>query len=133
MRAHPSCTATAVESDADRAERIGRNAARLGVPALEVVTGHAPASLARLRRPDAIFVGGGVTAGELLETCLDRLGPGGRLVAHAVTLESEQILVAARARHGGELTRLRVETAAPLGSFTGWKPARAVTQWTYLG
>ena len=47
--------------------------------------------------------------------CWDALRPGGRLVANAVTLESEQLLVAARARHGGELVRLEVSHAEPLG------------------
>ena len=33
--------------------------------------------------------------------------------------------------HGGELTRIAVEVAAPLGSYTGWEPARTVTQWAF--
>jgi precorrin-6B C5,15-methyltransferase / cobalt-precorrin-6B C5,C15-methyltransferase len=65
----------------------------------------------------------------VLETCLGALGPGGRLVVHGVTLETEQLLAAAYREHGGELTRLAVESAGPIGSFTGWTPARTVTQW----
>ncbi|MFD3685615.1 precorrin-6y C5,15-methyltransferase (decarboxylating) subunit CbiE [Nocardiopsis sp. NPDC058631] len=129
MRAHPSCTATAVEADTGRAGRIGRNADRLGVPGLRVVTGRAPEALAGLDAPDAVFVGGGATRPGVLDTCLDALGPGGRLVAHGVTLETEQLLADAYRRHGGELTRIAVETTAPIGTFTGWTPARTVTQW----
>jgi len=129
MRAHPTCTATAVEADPERAERIGRNAARLGVPGLAVVHGRAPDALAGLRAPDAVFVGGGATREGVVETCLAALGPGGRLVVHGVTLETERVLGDLYAEHGGELTRIAVETAAPIGSFTGWTPARAVTQW----
>lgn len=129
MRAHPTCRATAVEIDAARALRISRNAAYLGVPDLVVVQGRAPAALADLAAPDAIFIGGGATRPGVLDACLAALGPGGRLVVHGVTLETEQLLAAAFQSHGGELTRTSVETAAPVGTFTGWTPARAVTQW----
>jgi precorrin-6Y C5,15-methyltransferase (decarboxylating) len=132
MRAHPSCTASAVEADPERAARIGRNAARFGVPGLEVVPGAAPEALDGLPGPDAIFVGGGATRDGVVDACLAALRPGGRLVAHAVTLETEQLLVSLYRRHGGELTRIAVETAAPIGRFTGWTPARAVTQWALI-
>ncbi|GAA1774545.1 bifunctional cobalt-precorrin-7 (C(5))-methyltransferase/cobalt-precorrin-6B (C(15))-methyltransferase [Nocardioides hankookensis] len=131
LRAHPTCEALAVEQDQERADRVGRNAARLGVPHLQVVRGRAPDALADLAAPDAVFVGGGATAPGLLDLCRDRLRPGGRLVVHGVTLETEALLAAAYAEHGGELTRLAVEQAAPIGSFTGWSPARTVTQWTW--
>ncbi len=127
-RTHPSCRAVAVERDPERAERIDRNALTLGVPDLRVVTGRAPEALAGLDAPDAVFVGGGATVDGVLDACWAALRPGGRLVVHGVTLETEQLLVAWRGRVGGELVRLLVETAAPLGSFTSWTPARAVTQ-----
>ena len=132
MRAHPSCTASAVEASAERAARIGRNAARLGVPGLQVVTGRAPAALAGLPAPDAIFVGGGASDPGVLDTCLAALPPGSRLVAHGVTLDTERIFADCYSAHGGELTRIAVETAAPLGSLTGWTPSRTVTQWTLI-
>jgi precorrin-6Y C5,15-methyltransferase (decarboxylating) len=50
-------------------------------------------------------------------------------VVHGVTLETEHLLADAHRRHGGELTRIAVETTAPIGGFTGWTPARTVTQW----
>jgi len=131
LRAHPSCTATAVEADPERAARIGRNAAGLGVPDLVVVTGRAPEALAGLPAPDAVFVGGGATRPGVVETCLTALRPGGRMVVHGVTLETEQLLAQLHAEHGGELTRIAVETTAPVGTFTGWTPSRTVTQWTH--
>ncbi len=127
-RAHPRNRAVAVERDQVRADRIRRNAERLGVPELRVVTGPAPEALTGLPAPDAVFVGGGLAS---LDVCREALRDGGRLVAHAVTLESEQVLAAAYREHGGELVRLAVEHAAPLGGFTGWTPARTVTQWSY--
>lgn len=129
MRAHPSCTATAVEADPERAARIRRNAARLGVPGLVVVQGFAPDALSGVCAPDAVFVGGGATRAGVIDACLAALRPGGRLVVHGVTLETEHLLGRLYGAHGGELTRIGVETAAPIGSFTGWTPARAVTQW----
>jgi precorrin-6Y C5,15-methyltransferase (decarboxylating) len=132
MRAHPTCRAVAVERDPHRAARIARNAARLGVPGLRVVTAEAPSALTGLERPHAVFVGGGAGVPDLLDTCWTALSPGGRLVAHAVTLQTEAVLVRMHERHGGELTRISVERAAPLGSMTGWTPARAVVQWAVV-
>ncbi|SCK05069.1 bifunctional cobalt-precorrin-7 (C(5))-methyltransferase/cobalt-precorrin-6B (C(15))-methyltransferase [Streptomyces sp. WMMB 322] len=129
MRTHPSCRAVAVERDPVRAERIVRNADRLGVPGLRVVTGAAPENLARLPTPDAVFIGGGLTAPGLLEACWDGLRAGGRLVANTVTLESEALLVQWHKQHGGDLVRLSVAHAAPVGGFTGWRQAMPVTQW----
>ena len=132
MRAHPSCRTTAVEANPERAARIARNASALGVPDLVVVNGRAPDALDGLATPDAIFIGGGATRSGVLDACLAALRPGGRLVVHGVTLETEALLASAFQRYGGELTRISVETTAPVGTFTGWTPARAVTQWAYV-
>jgi precorrin-6B C5,15-methyltransferase / cobalt-precorrin-6B C5,C15-methyltransferase len=131
MRAHPSCRAIAVEADAQRAERIIGNARSLGVPALHVICGAAPDALGELATPDAVFIGGGASRAGVLPRCLEALRGGGRIVVHGVTVETEAVLAAAYAEHGGELTRIHVEHAAPVGSFTGWTPARAVTQWAF--
>ncbi|MEU8702845.1 precorrin-6y C5,15-methyltransferase (decarboxylating) subunit CbiE [Streptomyces sp. NPDC048680] len=130
MRAHPSCRAISVERDAVRAERITRNAEHLGVPGLRVVTGRAPAVLAGLPAPDAVFIGGGLTVPGLLDACWEALPAGGRLVANTVTLESEALLTEQYRRHGGELVRLAVAHAVPVGGFTGWRQAMPVTQWS---
>uniref|UniRef100_UPI000E30B00A precorrin-6Y C5,15-methyltransferase (decarboxylating) subunit CbiT n=1 Tax=Blastococcus litoris TaxID=2171622 RepID=UPI000E30B00A len=130
MRVHPASRAVAVESSPERAARIGRNASRLGVPHLQVVTGRAPDALAGLPAPDAVFIGGGVTADGLVDACWDALPSGGRLVANAVTVESEAVLAAWFARVGGDLVRIGVQHAEPVGRFTGWKPAMPVTIWS---
>ncbi|MFE4057344.1 precorrin-6y C5,15-methyltransferase (decarboxylating) subunit CbiE [Streptomyces sp. NPDC059096] len=129
LRTHPSCRAVSVERDPARAERIGRNARALGVPGLRVTVGAAPAALAGLPVPDAVFIGGGLTAPGLLDACWDALPVGGRLVANTVTLESEAVLADRYRRFGGELVRLAVAHAAPVGGFTGWRQAMPVTQW----
>jgi len=128
-RISPRCRAVAVEREPERAQRITRNAARLGVPDLVVVTGSAPAALTGLEAPDAVFVGGGGTEATL-RACWAALRPGGRLVAHAVTVETEQVLLAARRTWGGDLTRIAVETLEPIGGYSGWTAARAVVQWS---
>ena len=129
LRAHPSTIAFAIEANEERAERIARNARSLGVPGLEVVHGEAPEALASLPRPDAIFIGGGASRPGVLDAALAALDPGGRLVVHAVTHQTEALLIDRYSRLGGELTRHQVETAGPIGTFTGWTPARAITQW----
>ncbi|PQP23563.1 precorrin-6y C5,15-methyltransferase (decarboxylating) subunit CbiE [Rhodococcus opacus] len=128
-RVDPRCRTVAIERDGVRADRIARNAARLGVPSVTVVRGSAPEALAGLATPDAIFVGGGTVSG-VLETCWEVLRPSGRLVVHAVTFETEATLVRWWKTYGGELTRLTVEQAAPLGGFSGWQALRPVVQWS---
>ncbi|MEM6742625.1 MAG: precorrin-6y C5,15-methyltransferase (decarboxylating) subunit CbiE [Pseudomonadota bacterium] len=123
----PDAQAVAVEARADRAARIRRNAEALGVDRLRIVEGEAPAALADLPPPDAVFVGGGLSR-RLLDA-LEALAPAPRLVAHAVTLESEALLSEAQARLGGELMRIELAEAAPLGPKRGWRAAYPVVQW----
>jgi precorrin-6Y C5,15-methyltransferase (decarboxylating) len=129
LRSDPGCRAIAIEHDLDRVKRIRRNAEALGVPDLEVLHAEAPDALTSLPRPDAVFVGGGATR-ETLERSWSALRPGGRLVVHAVTQETEMIMVDCWKRHGGELVRLSVEHLEPIGRYHGWRPARAVVQWS---
>ncbi|WP_350600558.1 precorrin-6y C5,15-methyltransferase (decarboxylating) subunit CbiE [Pseudomonas sp. 65/3-MNA-CIBAN-0223] len=127
MRAHPSCRALAVEADAGRQLLIEHNRDALGVPGLQLIRGSAPQALDGLERPDAIFIGGGVTREGVLDTCWAALKPGGRLVANAVTLQSETTLMAWREQHGGELTRIHIAQAQPLGDFDTWRQALPIT------
>jgi precorrin-6B C5,15-methyltransferase / cobalt-precorrin-6B C5,C15-methyltransferase len=123
--------AVALEPRPDRCDRIARNATLLGVPSLRLLRTEAPAGLPTDAAPDAVFVGGGVSKAGLLDACWDRLVPGGRLVANAVTAEGEAALLAFHARHGGEMVRLSVSRLAPTGGFHSWHPAMPVTQ--YVG
>lgn len=127
MRAHPSCRALAIEADEGRQALIEHNRDALGVPGLQLVRGKAPHALAGLEPPDAIFIGGGVTREGVLDTCWAQLKPGGRLVANAVTLQSEMTLMAWREQHGGELTRIHIAQAQPLGDFDTWRQALPIT------
>ena len=128
-RQHPRNRVYAVERDPVRAERVRRNARALGVPGLSVHEGSSAALLSELPAPDAVFIGGGATA-SVVEMAWRALSPGGRLVVHGVTVETEQVLLASRLAHGGSLSRISVDDLEPIGSFTGWKPARAVVQWS---
>ena len=128
LRQHPRNRAVAVERKAERIALMAGNAAALGAPHLRILEGTAPESLEGLEAPDAVFVGGGLSTPGLIETAWAALGPGGRLVANAVTLEGEQALVAFRADHGGDLVRIAVSRAQAVGPFTGWRPLMPVTQ-----
>jgi len=127
MRAHPACRTLAIEADEGRQGFIEYNRDALGVPGLQLVRGKAPQALAELERPDAIFIGGGVTREGVLPLCWERLRPGGRLVANAVTLQSELALAHFREQHGGDLTRIHVAQAQPLGAFDTWRQALPIT------
>jgi precorrin-6B C5,15-methyltransferase / cobalt-precorrin-6B C5,C15-methyltransferase len=126
MRCHPACRAIAIEADPQRSRFIAENRRRLGVPGLRIVEERAPAALAALETPDAVFVGGGLTD-EVMERCWTALRLGGRLVANAVTLQSEALLTQWRHRTDGELTWISVAHAEPLGRFDGWRTAMPVT------
>jgi precorrin-6B C5,15-methyltransferase / cobalt-precorrin-6B C5,C15-methyltransferase len=132
MLADPSLRAIAIEVRADRAARIARNAAALGVPGLEVVHGQVPAALEELAPPDAIFIGGGASAPGVLDHAVGALRSGGRLVVNAVTLETEALLISRHAALGGDLARIAIARAEPVGGKTGWRPAMPVTQWTWV-
>jgi precorrin-6Y C5,15-methyltransferase (decarboxylating) len=129
LLADAGCRAIAIDHNLDRCKRIRGNADALGVPGLDVLHAKVPDALASLPQPDAIFVGGGATS-ETLEQSWSALRPGGRLVVHAVTLETETIMIECWKRHGGELVRLSVEHLEPIGRYHGWRPARAVVQWS---
>jgi precorrin-6B C5,15-methyltransferase / cobalt-precorrin-6B C5,C15-methyltransferase len=129
MLADPTNQAVAIEVRPDRAERIARNALGFGVPGLSVVTGEAPHAFASLPKPDAIFIGGGASAPGLIERAYDALGPAGRLIVNAVTLETQAACVDWRARWGGDLTQIAIAHAEPVGRFSGWRAAMPIVQW----
>ncbi|SMH41165.1 precorrin-6y C5,15-methyltransferase (decarboxylating) subunit CbiE [Maritimibacter sp. HL-12] len=131
MRAARDARAIGIEPRADRRAFAAANAATLGTPGLTLVEGSAPDALAGLPDPDAVFLGGGITA-ETFETVWNALKPQGRLVANSVTLESEAVLLDLHARHGGELARISVSRAEPVGPRMGWRPMMAVTQWSLV-
>ena len=131
MLSDPSLRAIAIERRADRAARIIRNAAACGVPGLQVMTAAVPGALAELPNPDAIFVGGGASEPVVLDASVRALRSGGRLVINAVTLETETLLLGRHAVLGGELLRLAISRAEPLGKKSGWRAAMPVTQWIW--
>jgi precorrin-6Y C5,15-methyltransferase (decarboxylating) len=131
MRGAPEARAIGIEPQKKRRAMAEENAVKLGAPKLQLVEGSAPGALTGLPAPDAVFIGGGVSLATI-EACMAALKPHGRLVTHAVTLESEAVLLEAFNAHGGELQRIATETAEPVGPFHGWKPSMTVTQWAWV-
>jgi len=131
MRAARYTRAIGIEPRADRRTMAAANAMALGTPRLELVEGEAPAALDGLAPPDAIFIGGGLSEATFA-AAWGALRPLGRLVANAVTLESEALMLALHKRHGGQLAKLSVHRAEPVGGLTGWRPLMPVTQWSLV-
>lgn len=131
MRSARYATAIGIEPRADRRTMAAGNAQALGVPALKLVDGYVPDALIGLEAPDAIFIGGGLSR-DTFVACWSALRPLGRLVANAVTLESETLLVELYKEFGGDLVQISVNRVEPLGSLTSWKPLRPVTQWSLI-
>lgn len=131
MRAAPEALAIGVEHRADRRALAGANALKLGTPRLQLVDRKAPDALAGLPEPDAVFIGGGLSE-ETFETAWSALKPFGRLVANAVTLDSEALLIELHAKYGGALVKIMVNRAEAVGPKTGWRPLMPVTQWSLM-
>jgi precorrin-6Y C5,15-methyltransferase (decarboxylating) len=126
-RSWHDCTAVAFEAHELRRANIGFNAAAFG---LNIdVRGEAPGAFEGADPPSVIFIGGGLTQPGVLDACLSYLPSSGRLVANAVTAESESVLTQAYSRFGGRLQRFQHYHGEPLGSLTGWRPQMPVTQW----
>jgi precorrin-6B C5,15-methyltransferase / cobalt-precorrin-6B C5,C15-methyltransferase len=130
LLADPKNRAIAIDAREDRTNLVRRNAESLGVPQIEIVQGKAPEVFAKLPQPQAVFVGGGTNDARLLDAAYAALPAGGRLVANAVTLESEAELLRRHKAQGGELTRIQISHANALGSFQAWRPALPITQWS---
>ncbi|CAN5545031.1 bifunctional cobalt-precorrin-7 (C(5))-methyltransferase/cobalt-precorrin-6B (C(15))-methyltransferase [soil metagenome] len=136
-RSGPGCRAIAFEQDEVRRQRVTENAIRHGVD-IEV-RGEAPTAFTEVvlteggvngaQRPTAIFVGGGTSDEGLLGKCYENLQAGGRLVANAVTVESEAVLAKFHKAFGGDLRRFQHYESGPIGTFTGFRPAMPITQW----
>jgi precorrin-6Y C5,15-methyltransferase (decarboxylating) len=131
MRAARYARAVGIEPRADRRAMAAANALALGAPRLEIVDGVVPAALEALEAPDAVFIGGGLSR-EVFVAAWEALRPLGRLVANAVTLESEAVLAELHAEFGGELVRIAVQRAEPVGSYRGWRASMPVTQWSLV-
>jgi precorrin-6Y C5,15-methyltransferase (decarboxylating) len=125
---HPANRAIAVEADPVRAERARGNAVRLGVDRLSVLQGRAPDVLPD-GEPDAVFIGGGLSQA-LLEALWARVPAGTRIVANAITLESEALLARWHGAEGGSLLRIELADAVPLGTRHGWRSRYPVVQWS---
>ena len=131
MRAARYARAIGIEPRADRRALAAANALALGTPKLEILDGEAPEILQGLDAPDAIFIGGGLSEA-VFEVAWSALKPLGRLVVNAVTLESEIIMIGLQKIHGGQLVKLAIQRAEPIGSYRGWRPQMPVTQWSLI-
>ena len=131
MRAARSARAIGIEPRADRRAMAAENALALGAPRLDLREGTAPEALDGLPAPDAVFIGGGLSEAAF-DAAWAALRPLGRLVANAVTLESEAVLLDLHARRGGDLVRLSVDRAEAVGRYRGWRAAMPVTQWSLV-
>jgi precorrin-6Y C5,15-methyltransferase (decarboxylating) len=131
MRAARYARAIGIEPRADRRAMAAQNALALGAPKLELIDGTVPQALENLDAPDAVFIGGGLSR-ETFDAAFAALRPLGRLVANAVTLESEAELIALHKIHGGDLVKIQTHRAEPVGRLTGWRPFMPVTQWSLI-
>ena len=125
-------SASAIEAREDRARNIRANAEAFGLAhKIGIIVASAPAALSSLEKPDAVFIGGGLDAA-MFDAIWQLLPESTRLVAHSVTLETESLLVDLQRKHGGDLMRVEISHAAPLGGFRAWEASRPVVQWSVV-
>ncbi len=129
MRTDSRNRAISIEQHPHRRQNLAHNAAALGVPNLQIIAGQAPVALDNLPRPDAVFIGGGLTVPAVFEKCWSQLPVGGRLVANAVTVETEHRIFQLQSQYGGNLSRMAIQQAEPIGKFLGWRASAPITQW----
>jgi precorrin-6Y C5,15-methyltransferase (decarboxylating) len=129
MRAARGARAIAIERDQARLSMLAENADRLGAPRLHIIAGEAPAALADLTKPDAVFIGGGMGDPGVFEASWEALKRGGRMVGNVVTLEGELHVIDLQEKHGGELVRIDVSVLSKVGHLRALKPRMSVLQW----
>jgi len=132
LRSGDRMRATGLEPHDARRAMAARNALHLGVPGLDLRPDTAPDGLAELGAPDAIFIGGGVSDRAVVDAAWAALPVGGRLVANAVTVEGQMVLTAAWQDLGGDLSRIMLERAGPVGQMNGWRASMPVMQWSVV-
>ena len=134
MRSGKNLKAIAIECNSRRIEFLKKNAIELGVPNLEIIQGKAPDILLGLKKPNAIFIGGGLSGNngiEIIEKSINSLLPNGRLVINAVTIETEILLINNCKKYGGDLTKIAVSKVKKVGSSIAWDDYMPVVQWSY--
>lgn len=131
MRSAQDAKAIGIERRQDRRAMALENAITLGAPTLKIINDDVPNALSDLPAPDAVFIGGGLSH-DTFEAAWAALKLHGRLVANAVTLEGEAVLLALFAKHGGDLSRIALSRAEPVGRLKGWRAAMPVTQWSIV-
>ena len=109
----PGLVVFAVERNPEDARRITANAAAAGVT-VHVVDGEAPGALETLPPPDRAFVGGGGPG--VLDAVLDRLSPGGHVVASFASLDR----AVAAAQRLGHLVQVRADRGERMADGT-WR------------
>ena len=117
----PEGRAYAIELDPESLEYCRENLLAFGVDNVRVLEGRAPEILSEIEDdPDAVFIGGSKgSLGQIIQTALERLKPGGRLVANAITFENIQEAYATFKELGiqPEIMQLNVSRAVPLARF----------------
>jgi precorrin-6Y C5,15-methyltransferase (decarboxylating) len=120
--------AFAVEANPHRLEMIRENIRRMGAWLVEPVPGTMPQALQDLPDPDRIFMGGGARDVQVLTTAMDRLKPGGRLVIHAILLETLETVRTTLADLGWpcSLAQMSGSMSDPVAGATRLKPFNPV-------
>jgi precorrin-6Y C5,15-methyltransferase (decarboxylating) len=122
----------AIEPREDRVKNIRVNAESFGLAhRITVIAASAPEALSSLEKPDAVFIGGGFDAA-MFDAVWALLPEDARIVAHGVTLETEALLAELQQKHGGDLMRVGISQAVPLGRYRSWEASRPIVQWSVV-
>ena len=115
--AAPAGRVCAVECDPEACALIRQNRAKFAVANLYLTEGRAPAALADLPAPDAVFIGGTKGGMEAVVDMVLARNPNARICISAIALETLSAAVAALTAHGlaAEVTQIAVSRTRPAG------------------
>ena len=128
---HKTNSVSAVEPITSRAEQIRASANKLGLSNLLVFEGKIQNILNKLKKPDVVFIGGGLT-NKLLIDVWKIVPKNTRIIINSVTLESSSILTKAHNKYGGSLCKFELSNITNLGNKRAWSKNYPIIQWIVI-
>ena len=128
LLSHNSNSVSAIEFKSNRVEQIKFNAKKLGLNNLTIYEDKIENIIEKLAKPDAVFIGGGLTI-NLLNNIWNIIPKNTKIVVNSVTLETGSILINAQKKYGGELYKFEVSKVGNLGKNRAWSKSYPIIQW----
>ena len=128
---HKTNSVSAIECKSSRVKQIKLSANKLGLSNLFVYEGKIQNILNKLKKPDVVFIGGGLT-NKLLTDIWETVPKSTRIIINSVTLETTSILIKAQKKYGGSLQKIELSNITKLGNKRTWSKNYPIIQWVVV-